>query len=69
MGFRRSLEAAVAYVLTYPLGAPLRTDDVRAKPLARYPFTILYRADGQLISVLAIADQRRDPDYYSSRLS
>jgi plasmid stabilization system protein ParE len=65
--FQQSLKAALQYLLTYPLGAPVRTGNVRAKVLAHFPYTIVYRVVGRTIFVLAIADQRRDPDFYAAR--
>ncbi|HEX8410662.1 MAG TPA: hypothetical protein VF883_17495 [Thermoanaerobaculia bacterium] len=40
LSFWRDLEAAINDVLEYPLGAPLRQQDVRAKRLAHFPYTI-----------------------------
>lgn len=67
--FVRDLESAIHFLLEYPLGAPIRQFDVRAKTLAHFPYTILYRVIGDRVFVLAIAHQSRDPEYYSDRLS
>lgn len=37
--------------------------------MKRFPFTILYEILPDRIRVIAIADERRDPEYYSKRLS
>lgn len=66
--FRRELDRALSYVLEYPDGAPLRDGEVRAKPLAHFPYTLLYRVLPRHIFVLAIASQMRDHTFYSDRL-
>ena len=65
--FARDLEAAIHYILEYPLGAPIRERDVRAKRLSRFPYTILYRVTARRTFVLAIASQLRDPEAYADR--
>lgn len=67
--FARDLESAINFLLKYPLGAPIRQRDVRAKTLAHFPYTILYRVIRDRVFILAIANQSRDPDYYANRLS
>lgn len=66
-GFQRDLQAAVQYVITYPLGAPVRSHEVRAKRLIHFPYTLLYRVHGRAIFILAIAHHAREPEYYASR--
>jgi plasmid stabilization system protein ParE len=67
--FRRDLENALQFIATYPLGAPFHAGDTRAKVLLHFPCSILYRVVGNRVFVVAIADQRRDPDYYADRIS
>ncbi len=65
--FSRDLETALHYVFEYPLGAPIRKRDVRGKRLLHFPYTILYRVDGQHVFVLGIVHQAQDPESYASR--
>jgi plasmid stabilization system protein ParE len=44
-----------------------RRSDVRAFPLDRYPYSIVYRVRPTLIRVLAVAHARRRPDYWEGR--
>jgi plasmid stabilization system protein ParE len=60
--FSRDLETALHY-----LGASIRKRDVRGKRLLHFPYTILYRVDGQHVFVLGIVHQAQDPESYASR--
>lgn len=69
VSFRRDLENALQFIATYPLGAPIHAGDTRAKVLLHFPYSILYKVVGNRVFVVAIADQRRDPDDYADRIS
>jgi plasmid stabilization system protein ParE len=66
-GFRRDLQGALGYVVTYPEGAPIRAAEVRAKRCLHFPYTIFYRVHDGSIFILAIAHQARDPADYEIR--
>jgi toxin ParE1/3/4 len=40
---------------------------VRTWALKRFPYTLAYRVYGQLITVLAVAHQSREPGYWEGR--
>jgi hypothetical protein len=46
----------------------VREPDIRRAPLNRFPFTIIYREKYSVIQVLAVAHDRRRPQYWSPRL-
>jgi toxin ParE1/3/4 len=48
------------------LGAPT-TNDRHLFPLGRYPYSILYRSEGGVVRISAIAHQARRPKYWQSR--
>lgn len=39
----------------------------RRFPLQRFPFAVVYRSDGQLLRIVAVAHQRRSPGYWRQR--
>lgn len=45
-----------------------RRPDVRRMRMKRFPFTILYREQANIVQVLAIAHHRRRPQYWLGRL-
>ena len=45
-----------------------REPDIRRAPLHRFPFTIIYREKHSVIQVLAVAHDRRRPQYWVRRL-
>lgn len=67
--FRRELRAAIEFLGDYPLGAPVLRGVVHAKRLMRFPYSLLYKVLKDRVRVIAVADERRDPGHYFSRLS
>jgi toxin ParE1/3/4 len=61
--FERSLEVLVAH---RSLGAPWRAR-TRRFPLRRFPYSLIYRIEGDELRVIALAHQRRRPGYWSTR--
>ena len=61
----RALDSITAAPQRYPVVQP---PDIRSIRLARFPFSILYRASGDIVLVLAIAHARRRPLYWLGRL-
>lgn len=39
----------------------------RFYPLRRFPYSLLYRADGGIVRVIAVAHQHRSPGYWRAR--
>ena len=48
------------------IGEPL-IEQYRKFPLTGYPFSIVYRVDGNQLSIVAFAHKRRRPGYWISR--
>lgn len=65
--FERELNTAIQLLLRFPLlGSPgLRA--TRKLRLDGFPYTLHYRLDGELIRILAVANQRRKPGYWRGR--
>lgn len=40
---------------------------VRTWPLKQFPYTLVYRVKGEVISVIAVAHQSREPGYWAGR--
>jgi len=40
---------------------------VRTWPLKRFPYTLVYRVHGKVITVIAVAHQSREPGYWQGR--
>jgi plasmid stabilization system protein ParE len=50
------------------IGARVR-GDVRRQLVHRFPYAILYRADGEEVFILTVMHQHRHPDSWQSRLT
>jgi plasmid stabilization system protein ParE len=66
-GFESAFEAALQSITANPKLHALCDDRHRFCRLRRYPYSIIYREDGDQIRVLAVAHSRRLPGYWSGR--
>ncbi len=65
--FEHALDRAVQLLTQLPkIGTP-GAHDTRHWPLKRFPYTLVYRVRGKLISVVAVAHQSRAPSYWQGR--
>jgi len=65
--FVAEVERTIEFVVTHPnAGSPLWRD-FRRVFVRRFPFAVIYRAMNETVFVVAIAHQRRRPNYWRSR--
>lgn len=60
-------ETAVNQILANPLASVVVIGKARGKVLRKYPYTIFYRFDADEIRVIAVAHQKRSPEYWLKR--
>src|SRR5438094_430604 len=66
-GFEAAFERALGSIAINPELHPLCDDRHRFCVLRRYPYSIIFRVDGDQVRVLAVAHSRRLPGYWSGR--
>jgi toxin ParE1/3/4 len=67
IGFQDELARALARIGAEPgLGTPA-TGGVRMLPIHRFPYSLVYRVQGDDVRVIAVAGQRRRPGYWVGR--
>ncbi len=65
--FERALDVVVQLLLRFPrLGSPGQRGSRKLR-LDGFPYTLHYKLDGELIRILAVANQRRRPGYWRGR--
>jgi plasmid stabilization system protein ParE len=65
--FAGELERAVEFVRVNPeAGTPIR-GAIRRWLIRRFPYSVIYREEESQIYILAVAHQRRRPEYWSDR--
>ncbi len=65
--FEREIDAAVQLLLRFPkLGTPGEHASRKLR-LQGFPYTLHYRVDGDLIRIVAVANQRRKPGFWRVR--
>ncbi len=66
--FTAAVERTVALIVAMPLiGTPIR-GTIRRQQVQRFPFTIIYRVEGEHIYIAAVMHERRRPDYWIRRV-
>jgi len=66
--FLNDVDRVIDLLRNHPLlGQPV-DDDLRRAILHRFPFSIIYAVDSDTILIIAVAHQRRRPDYWRERL-
>lgn len=66
--FLAEVKAATSYIEKYPEIAPVIEDGVRAKVLVRFPYSLLYVAERDVLFIVAVAHQSKRPGYWADRL-
>ncbi len=67
--FYEKVNEAINELLEFPESSPLiHPIGVRRKVMQRFPYNVLYTADPDVLYIVAIAHQKRRPDYWLQRL-
>jgi len=65
--FLAEFERAAERILKLPRAARRIGEDIRSKPIHRFPFYVLYRLLEDDITIIAVAHRRRRPRYWIGR--
>ena len=66
--FLMELERCLDQLVANPKVYQLVSEEVRRKPFRRFPYSLLYVVAPDRIQVVAVAHQKRRPNYWRSRL-
>jgi toxin ParE1/3/4 len=62
------VERAIVDVEEHPRRWPVLAKQVRKRAVGRFPYSILYRVDGEAILIVAVMHMHRHPHYWTNRL-
>lgn len=65
--FLAEFERTAERILKLPNAARMVGEDIRSKPIHRFPFYVLYRSLEDEITIVAVAHRRRRPSYWLDR--
>ena len=65
--FRDSVGDTIALVLEHPDVGSIRRANMRHLIVSDFPFDLVYRVQGEVLQVLALAHHRRRPGYWQRR--
>ena len=66
--FYDEIERTVAHILSYPYAFPEKSNGFRCVLIHRFPFALWYGVNDMNITVLAVANTHRKPDYWLDRI-
>ncbi len=67
LDFRLAVQRVLSLLAAHPeIGTPAPRS-TRSTPLHRYPYSVIYRVEGDNLRILAIAHQSRRPMFWSGR--
>lgn len=66
--FRAEVRSGLTRIRAWPLSCPCERGDIRRLILIRFPYKLLYSVEADLIYVIAVAHQHREPKYWVDRV-
>jgi plasmid stabilization system protein ParE len=67
--FRAELDSAAGRILEAPDRWGILEKDIRRFLMRRFPYSILYRVEGEVVRVLVVKHHSRHPDYWKGRIA
>lgn len=65
--FIDEVQRTIGKITEFPEAAPLIRRRIRKKPIAKFPYSVIYSVRPDEIRILAVAHQKRRPFYWRSR--
>jgi len=68
LAFLVALDGAVEQIVASPRAFALVGSEIRRKPVRRFPYSQFYTIGGTMVRIVAVAHDKRRPDYWHGRL-
>jgi plasmid stabilization system protein ParE len=65
--FIDEVQRTIGKISEFPDAAPVARGQIRKKPVAKFPYLVIYSVHSNEIRILAIAHQKRRPFYWRGR--
>ena len=65
--FGRTLDSKIEEIVEHPDRWPLFEAGTRRAVLSRFPYSVIYRVRGDVVEIVAIMHQRRQPGYWADK--
>lgn len=65
--FLDEIDRAVALIRAHPRASPVLQVDLRRKVLRKFPYSLLYSIEDELLLIVAVMHHRRRPGYWVGR--
>jgi plasmid stabilization system protein ParE len=67
--FLAAVERTLAFIRDQPLLGVLEDQQRRSRPVARFPYRVVYELEPERIRLIAVAHMSRQPGYWKRRLN
>jgi plasmid stabilization system protein ParE len=68
LSFIIAIHKAVDQIVEFPFASQIQRDDIRMKVLRHFSYTLFYVIESEIIVIVAVAHQRKRPNYWRSRM-
>jgi toxin ParE1/3/4 len=65
--FIDEIQRGIRAIAEFPESGPLMRGKVRKRPIAKFPYSLIYSIHLEKIRILAVAHQKRRPFYWRGR--
>ena len=65
--FIREVEKTISIIKNIPSAYPIIRDDIHQAVIIKFPYSLLYRYENKSVYLLAVAHQKRKPNYWADR--
>jgi plasmid stabilization system protein ParE len=65
--FIDEIQRGIRAIAEFPESGPLMKGQVRKRPIAKFPYSLIYSVHPDKIRILAVAHQKRRPFYWRGR--
>lgn len=66
--FITAVHKAISWIMENPIAATPVGSGVRSKVVSRFPYSVLYSVEGDMLVIIAVAHQKRHPRYWKNRI-
>ena len=62
------IERCIKIIKANPLANPIIRDNIRKAVVIKFPYSILYRVEKNIVYILAVMHQKKEPKYWTKRM-
>jgi len=68
LAFSREIERTINFLVNYPNSGALIAPGIRRCLVTRFPYVIIYKIEGDALTIISVSHSKRYPNHWKSRL-